>query len=309
MKSIAASFSTTRLATARATIGAAFTTHSLRALGGSRSLALRHVHVSLGDVAFNRLSYGAEVEVVAPRLECFYLLQLTLAGNIDVESRGARIRLAPGTLAVMNPDRPYVKRWSADATQIIVRVERSLIDTLAARTEFAYAGVTGSERSAPLARFLRYLETELADPAGARAAQRAAKPIADHLAHLMLDCMPHVGRPAAPAPAYVRRAEQCMRARMADELSAAAIASAAGISVRSLDNGFKSAHGTSMMRYLRDLRLDAAHARMLQAPATSVARVAASVGLRHGGRFAAAYRKRFGCLPGTAAHGLPDSTH
>lgn len=309
MKPIEPSFSTTRLAAARATIGAAFTAHSLRALSGSRSLDLRHAHVPLGEVSFNRLCYGAEVEVVAPRLEHFYLLQLTLAGTVEIESRGARMQLKPGMMVVMNPDRPYVKRWSSDATQIILRVERRLIDALAARTEFAYAGFAGTGRLAPLYRFLRYLETELADPAGTRAAERAAKPIADHLAHLMLDCMPHVGRPAAPAPAYVRRAEQCMRERMAEDLSAATIAGAAGISVRSLDNGFKATHGMSMMRYLRARRLDAAHARLQQAPATSVAQVAASVGWRHGGRFAASYQARFGHLPGKAAQGLRNSRH
>ena len=309
MTSIESSFSTTRLAAARATIGAAFTQHSLRALGGDRSLDLHHVHVPMGEFTFNRLCYGAEVEVVAPRLEHFYLLQLTLAGTVEIESRGARMQLQPGMMVVMNPDRPYVKRWSRDATQIILRVERRLIDTLAARTEFAYAGFASTGRLAPLSRFVRYLETELADPAGTRAAERAAKPIADHLAHLMLDCIPHVGRPAAPAPAYVRRAEQCMRERLAEDLSASTIAGAAGISVRSLDNGFKAIHGTSMMRYLRDLRLDAAHARLQQAATTSVAQVAASVGWRHGGRFAASYHARFGYLPGMAAQGLRHCGH
>ena len=306
MPTFADPYLTARLADARDAVGHVFARHALRLIGARRPLAMRHAHAALGELSFNRLAYGAEVEVCAPRLTDFYLLQLTETGRCEIDSRGQHLCVAGGAIAVMNPAHAYTKQWSGDASQIIVRIERRVLDAqLAERgrcVEFAFASFDAGARLAPLRRFLRYLESELADPYGAAIAARGSAPLAQHLARLMLDCIPHLSRPAYTAPAYVRAAERCMREHLAGPWRMPALAAAAGIGVRSLDNGFRATHGVSTMHYLRNLRLDATHARLQAGEECAIAEIAAAVGMHHPGRFAAQFRQRFGITPAQVLH-------
>ena len=82
-------------------------------------------------------------------------------------------------------------------------------------------------------------------------------------------------------------------------LSTDALARLADVSVRALQAIFQRHTGLAPMAYLRRLRLDRAHADLLRARPgeTTVALVAHRWGLGHLGRFAAAYRERYGVSP------------
>ena len=73
------------------------------------------------------------------------------------------------------------------------------------------------------------------------------------------------------------------------------------MSERTLHEAFRRRLGTSPAAYVRGLRLQAAREALLAADAatTTVARVALEHGFAHPGRFAIAYRERFGEPPGT----------
>jgi AraC-like DNA-binding protein len=74
------------------------------------------------------------------------------------------------------------------------------------------------------------------------------------------------------------------------------------VSERSLHAAFRRQLGTSPMSYVRHRRLDDAHDELLRVDPTAGVKVT-DVALRHGfthtGRFAAAYRQRFGESPST----------
>ena len=109
-------------------------------------------------------------------------------------------------------------------------------------------------------------------------------------------------RGASPAPPgldiarHVRLAEEFMRAHIAQALTLADIAAAARVSIRTLSAGFQAWRGSSPMRVLRELRLDAAR-EWLQRGEVSVADAALRCGFGHLGRFAAEYQRRFGEAP------------
>jgi transcriptional regulator GlxA family with amidase domain len=71
------------------------------------------------------------------------------------------------------------------------------------------------------------------------------------------------------------------------------------VSGRSLQEGFQRSIGVPPMRYLRELRLDRVHDDLLAADpySVSVGQAAGRWGFYHLGRFAAAYRDRFGQAP------------
>jgi transcriptional regulator GlxA family with amidase domain len=77
------------------------------------------------------------------------------------------------------------------------------------------------------------------------------------------------------------------------------LAELAGVSTRSLQEGFRRYKGTSPMAYLREVRLARAHEdlRRMDHPATSVSDVAHRWGFLHLGRFAADYRAKYGVSP------------
>ena len=108
--------------------------------------------------------------------------------------------------------------------------------------------------------------------------------------------------PALPAPRVVRRVVELIDATPNKAFTVADLALYAGVSERSLHAAFRRQLGTSPMSYLRLRRLDDAHAELLHLDPTTGVKVT-DVALRHGfthtGRFAAAYRQRFGEPPST----------
>lgn len=93
----------------------------------------------------------------------------------------------------------------------------------------------------------------------------------------------------------VRRAMDHMRARLDQPITVDEVAAAAGLGRRALQRAFRKALDASPRAVLTDLRLDRARSRLLTpAPDLTVAGVARASGFARPGRFAAAYRRRFG---------------
>ena len=104
---------------------------------------------------------------------------------------------------------------------------------------------------------------------------------------------------SAVAPFYVKRAEAFIEAHYSKPLSLAEIAAHAGVSARSLQNGFQNFRSMTPMAFLRSVRLQRAQEALLRAdPAcTTEMEIALSCGFHHMGEFAGLYRRTFGETP------------
>lgn len=116
----------------------------------------------------------------------------------------------------------------------------------------------------------------------------------------------HLERDGSGAtPAYVRRAEEFMRAHCAEPIRIVNVAAAAGCSVRTLGNLFRHFRGITPLEALHRIRLEHAHAELrLGANAgngVGVATVARRYGFTNASRFVVAYRRRFGETPSDTA--------
>ncbi|MGO0633303.1 AraC family transcriptional regulator [Pseudomonas sp. SAR267] len=101
-------------------------------------------------------------------------------------------------------------------------------------------------------------------------------------------------------PRHVKRAEGYIREHLREDIKLIDIARAAGVSVRSLSEGFQRALQLSPMQYVKALRLDAARNELLCSGADRlVSEIAEAWGFNHLGRFSEHYRLRFGELPST----------
>jgi AraC-like DNA-binding protein len=106
--------------------------------------------------------------------------------------------------------------------------------------------------------------------------------------------------PSWVAPAAVRRAAAFIQANADRPITPGQIAEAAGVGGRVLRDAFRRHFGTTAVGYLRRIRLERAHEELRAADPTgvTVARIAQRWGWTSPGKFAAAYRRRFGTLPG-----------
>lgn len=107
------------------------------------------------------------------------------------------------------------------------------------------------------------------------------------------------GMPAErAAPVLVRRAEEYMRAHSDRALTVPEVAAACGVGPRRLQGVFRAARGKTPLEALAAMRLERARMRLLTGQAgMSVTEAALASGISHMGRFAAAYRARFGETP------------
>jgi AraC-like DNA-binding protein len=107
-----------------------------------------------------------------------------------------------------------------------------------------------------------------------------------------------LARPAAVCrPRHVKAAVDLIHAHPEQPHTTGSLARAAGVSVRSLQQGFQRHLRTTPMAYLRQVRLAHAHDDLRSGRAAGVAEAAHRWGLQHLGRFAAAHRAKYGTLP------------
>jgi AraC family transcriptional regulator len=130
---------------------------------------------------------------------------------------------------------------------------------------------------------------------------RHAQPLVlDALAEALVAAVLRAGppRPITRDP-RIARAVELVHARLADPLTVGDLAAAAGMSRFHFSRAFRAALGVSPYRFVQDARLARAR-ELLQASRRSVTEVALSVGFSDLGRFAAAFRARYGVPPSSA---------
>jgi len=104
---------------------------------------------------------------------------------------------------------------------------------------------------------------------------------------------------AAGPPRAIRRVLEAISDEPEHGFTAGEMATIAGMSLRSLQSGFRRHVGDAPMAYLQQVRLTRVHETLRRSdPAeVTVAEVAHRWGFTHLGRFASAYRNRFGESP------------
>lgn len=105
-------------------------------------------------------------------------------------------------------------------------------------------------------------------------------------------------RAARAGPAVVRRAEGFLAAYATEPITIDRLLEECGCSRRALFKAFRESRGYTPMQFLMDRRLDLARESLRTAPSgETVSSIAYTCGFSHPGRFATAYRTRFGERP------------
>ncbi|CAM5452787.1 HTH-type transcriptional activator RhaS [Streptomyces alboniger] len=306
---------------ARAEVGRAFCPHDLRVVGRSGRLDARMHGVSFADTGLYYLDYGAEVVITPGALEDFYLVQIPLAGSAQIACGREQIISTPQLASVPAPTEHLAMRWHEGNPQLIVWVRRTALEDhlgklLGRQPRMPLRFDLGMDLTTPAARswlgIVDMLRRDVDNPDGMLGRPLIVKQLELLLTSQLLLAQPHNYSSAlhgedAPriATPSVRKAMEIIECHAAEPLTVEDVAEAVGVSVRALQEGFRRHVGTTPVSYLREVRLDRVRAELkAAAPGTlTVTDVAYRWGFFHPGRFAIAYRERFGEHPSQTLRG------
>ncbi len=296
-----------------------FDEHGVTYLPRERRLDFRHREAKFGSITVNSLQWGAGVMVNAAQLRDFYLLQFTLEGECELWQGTHHNVLPARSVAIVNPGRPFRKAWMPRARQLLLRIDRRLVEREfrawtggdeSGGIEFDMPPVDDVTKVGTLALYVRMVCDDLKNEASDLSRPLVADRVASGLVSLLLTSMPNNKKRAietaskATAPFFVRRVEQFIEEHARDTIALADLTGVAGVSTRALQTSFRRFRNTTPMAYLRSVRLELARTELMKAgrQGSSVATVANAVGLGHLGRFARDYDARFGELPSHTLH-------
>jgi len=281
-----------------------------------RVTAARVGELSLIGIRNGGMSLAAELdETVDP-----YDIHLGIEGANRLRCDGREMTISSGRGAIICPQQRF-GLWLGEAyEQLHVRIERSALErhlealvggVVPGPIRFELALDLTSSRGRSWAGAVALLVSDLSRPGIADNPLAAAQWSQLLMTGLLLSqahsYSEHLERPHAPSgPAPVKRALDFISDNADRPLTARDIAAAAGTSVRSLQRAFRERLGVSPMAHLQQTRLDRVHSELdaaSRADGATVTDVAARWGFTHLPRFAAAYRRRYGCLPSQTLRG------
>jgi AraC-like DNA-binding protein len=292
----------------------AFCPHRLTALDKARQFETRFHSVRTSDVSLSYLDYGGRVHIAPYEQESFYLVLVPLAGRAELSYGREQARYDSNGASVPPVDRKYDIHVSAGSPHLVVwiarnRLEEHLRSMLARPVAKPIRFDLGMDMTAPAVRsWRRVVDLLLAEVDGdglVPGEPLAMRELERLLLSRLLLAQPNNystllhGQPRGTAPRAIRRAAELIESHAAEPLTVEDIAEATGLSVRTLQEGFRRFLDTTPMSHLREVRLRHVREELAAADPTSttVTETATRWGFLHSGRFSAQYHQRFGELP------------
>jgi len=267
-----------------------------------------------GSVSLTDMSYGADVMIDAGRLENFYLVQIPVAGRSGLSLGGKHGDYGPGRASVQDPNVPLAMFWSADCRKLVLRYDRArferFVEAFVGRplrgcVNFEPWFDTDSQMGALLIDQVQAVIGMARHGAGGGAVPLLLeRHLETTMMGMLLYLQPHdltaqlAQATRSADPASVRRVRDFLEAHAHEPIDLSDLVDVAGVPLRTLHHQFRHAVGMSPMQLLREIRLDRVRSELLSAhETTNVTQAAMNWGFEHLGRFAVAYRRRFGETP------------
>jgi AraC-like DNA-binding protein len=276
--------------------------------------------VRLGPITIGEISYGSDIELLSGDLETAYHVLAPLTGTLQSSHRDIVVAASPRRAAVFQPVGDITLAWPGDCRLLSVKVDRAALEQEIAIALGRHSGpplslggsfdmMTGPGRS--WASLVRLLYAELRNPDSLvqqpqmahRWWQLVLSGLALTVEHSYRDDL--AGGRSALRPRPVKRTLDAMHADPGHPFTAPQLAGIAGVGTRVLQEAFRRHVGMPPMTYLRELRLARVHDELSHSDPwqASVSEVACRWGFTHLGRFAGAYRARYGVTPSQTLRG------
>ena len=297
-----------------------FLPHQLKVLERDIRLDMKLNAVQVGAVTLGYLRYGGAVRLITADAGNYHV-NVPLEGVSEQRCGSFEpVVLGPDRAAVFMPGHPADLWWRPDCAQLCVMIGKSELELelerrigrpLGKPIQFTTAMDLGTPAAQSWLAVLKLVESETGRPGGIGRHPLVVEQLQNLLITGLLLAQPHnyselLAVSARPArPWAVRRAVELIEGEPGRAWSSATLAQEVAVSVRALQEGFQRSFDLPPMAYLREVRLNRVHEELVvRAPdTTTVTAVAARWGFLHAGRFATAYRRKFGCLPSDTLRG------
>lgn len=291
--------------------------HRLTVLERDRPFEMDIRAMQFGPIMVAVLRYSSEVLIETDDLETSYEVNVPLRGRFLSRSGSDEVVADPGTAAVYRPYGATSFRGFADGGELVgVKIDRAALERQladVARTEFT--GPLALRPSLDLTSgpgldwwcVARALVDLLGRPDGLVTNKLITRPLAKSVLTSLLYALDHpqvrslLEEPATVAPSAIKLAVDLLEDQPEEPWTVPELASRCGVSVRTLQDGFRRAAGTTPTAHLRAVRLRRAHSELAVSDPScaTVADIAYRWGFSHLGRFAAAYAREYGEAPST----------
>jgi AraC-like DNA-binding protein len=284
-----------------------------------RSFSLTQRTGRMGPIAFVDFIAGSDV-LMDSGVHCSgYRINVVQSGHLESIHRGWTGVAGSNSVAVYQPEGYGAAHWVAGSRMLGLKIDRCAVDD--ALSDVLGRQVTSQVDFTPITPIKAPPTRSWVDmallfrdqylrPDSLLRQPLVAAPFVDSLVRGFLLAIDHPHRAAmaegarrAP-PRAIRAAIDIIESEAHLPMTVSALAARSHVSVRSLQEGFRSHLGVSPMEYLRDVRLRRAHQTLLESDPSelTVASIAYRWGFGNLGRFAAAHADRYGETPSATLH-------
>ncbi|MDI6097838.1 AraC family transcriptional regulator [Actinoplanes sp. NEAU-A12] len=269
--------------------------------------------IQLGPLTVGHLTFARSATLDFSEAAAYHVT-LPTSGVVRSSRDGREVVATPTTALAFRPGDRIQLRHEPNTAEIDVRIESWAL-------EAELAGLLGHPIEGPIdlppafdltegpahswSRLIRLLRDELEHETSLIYQPLIAEQLCSSVLSGLLLSVSHryhdelVAPAATGPPRPIRRVLEAISGEPERAFTVGELAAIAGTSIRSLQSGFRRHVGSAPMTHLQQVRLTRVHETLRRSDpaAVTVADVAHRWGFAHLGRFASAYRKRFGESP------------
>ncbi len=296
-------------------VGDIFVPHYLNVHGQDKHLSADMNHLKLENISINTLGYGAGVNINCDPFEKFLLIMLPMTGVMDAKVEEGVVRANQDTAAIINTSDPLSMQWGDRCNQLIIRIDKELIDRTCEcllgypiKNDVRFSSALDMSTGFEMYQSIIYL---LASNPFVSESAKTFPMITKQLEHLLVSSLllnqknqysQELLKPEKIiTPQYIRQAEEYMREKATEAITLQDVADNVGISLKTLHNGFQKYRKNSPNKFLKSLRLDLVRKDLIAAKysnsKTTVTEIALRWGFIHLSHFSESYYEKFGELP------------
>jgi AraC-like DNA-binding protein len=266
----------------------------------------RVCHRRLHRTELTLIDYGNSIRLDAGRMKAFHLVHIPLRGGYWFEADGERRHVGVGQAHIIRPDLHLRMSWSAGCQLLVLRTTDSRLAQCSTRLQSAPGEPNPGSvlcctkgPGASLGRTIEFVTGELMEGGLLRTGSTAAATADLLLIGALVHAMTGAAASSREQHDHVALAQDYIARNLKADLSAAAIAAAAGVSSRSLFRAYRALYGTTPMASARNLRLQSVRTELQQKNKfdRTISRIASEWGFTHFGHFCDSYRRSYGETP------------
>jgi AraC-like DNA-binding protein len=271
--------------------------------------------VRFRDITMGYLDFVAATEITAARLHDDYLVLMPMNGSSRTVNEGRSVEATSITAVLPTPGTAMTMVFRPHSPHLLISIPNDILEAHLARLlgrspdqrlQFDLALDMSPDSANRWNSAIQLLHAELFHENSLLHQGIGTGPLEEFVMSALLfahqsNFSAALARPERlPGRRSIRIARDFIESRLSEQITVNEIATAAQISVRSLQEGFRSELRCSPTMYIRDCRLDRVRVELADAVLTdgvTVTEVALKWGFGHLGRFASVYKQRFGESP------------